>query len=67
MSKIDEWTDSLQSHPSHLLQNIAKPTTTVLNYLQSIETDGPINPGEKCTDTSNEGISHTGTKVHISE
>lgn len=30
MSKIDEWTDGLQSHPAHLLQNTAKPTTTVL-------------------------------------
>lgn len=43
MSKRDEWTDGLQSHPAHLLQNTAKPTTTVLNYLQSIETAGPIN------------------------
>lgn len=44
MSKIDEWTDGLQSHPAHLLQNTAKPTITVLNYLRSTETAGPINP-----------------------
>lgn len=29
MSK-DEWTDGLHSRPAHLLQNTAKPTTTVL-------------------------------------
>lgn len=30
VSKKDEWTDGLQSHPAHLLQNTAKPTTTML-------------------------------------
>lgn len=43
VSKIDEWTDDLQSYPAHLLQSTTKPTT-VLNYLQSPETPDLINP-----------------------